>query len=168
VLAEMGFRPRIGPDLREMDAALFTDAPLGLGQRPPLTLDQRVEYRADDNLVSINFDALAVETLQDAELLADFLEERLGGLHRRADLIANYDNFGPGPAAEPRFFQILRDHERRYFRCTAGYCTDALGRRKLARAFAEAGLSRQIHGSFEEARHALTEHAGLRRSVGGR
>ena len=30
VLAQMGFRPRIAPDLREMDAAIFTDAPLGL------------------------------------------------------------------------------------------------------------------------------------------
>jgi len=38
VLARMGFRPRIAPELREMDAAIFTDAPLGLGQRLPLTL----------------------------------------------------------------------------------------------------------------------------------
>ena len=30
VLAQMSFRPRIAPDLREMDAAIFTDAPLGL------------------------------------------------------------------------------------------------------------------------------------------
>ena len=41
VLARMGFRPQIAPDLREMDAAIFTDAPLGLGERPPLTLDKR-------------------------------------------------------------------------------------------------------------------------------
>ena len=38
VLARMGFRPRIAPELREMDAAIFTDAALGLGQRLPLTL----------------------------------------------------------------------------------------------------------------------------------
>jgi propionate CoA-transferase len=157
VLARMGFAPRIGPDLREMDAAIFTDAPLGLGQRSPLTLDQRIEYRADDNLVLIDFDALSVETLEDAELLADFLDERLRGFHRRVDLIAHYDNFGPGPAAAPRFFEILRDHERRSVRSSCGYCTDALRRRKLARAFAEAGLSRQIYRSLTEARHALSE-----------
>ena len=40
VLARMGFRPRIAPDLREMDAAIFTDAPLGLAERSPLTLDE--------------------------------------------------------------------------------------------------------------------------------
>jgi propionate CoA-transferase len=41
VLACMGFRPRIAPDLSEMDAAIFTDAPLGLADRSPLTLDER-------------------------------------------------------------------------------------------------------------------------------
>jgi propionate CoA-transferase len=37
VLARMGFRREIAPDLREMDAAIFTDAPLGLAERSPLT-----------------------------------------------------------------------------------------------------------------------------------
>jgi propionate CoA-transferase len=34
VLAQMGFRPKIARDLREMDAAIFTDAPLGLDDLP--------------------------------------------------------------------------------------------------------------------------------------
>jgi propionate CoA-transferase len=51
VLARMGFRREIAPDLREMDAAIFTDAPLGLAERSPLTLDERVDYRADDALL---------------------------------------------------------------------------------------------------------------------
>ena len=159
VLARMGFRPRIGPDLREMDAAIFTDAPLGLSQRPPLTLDQRVEYRADDNLVLINFDALHLETPADAELLADFLDRRLVALGRRANLIARYDNFRLGRAAAPRFFEMLRDHERRHSLSSTRYCADALGRRTLARAFAEAGHSRQIYRSYKEATAALGEDA---------
>ena len=40
VLARMGFHPAIAPDLRQMDPAIFTDAPLGLGERSPLTLDE--------------------------------------------------------------------------------------------------------------------------------
>ena len=67
VLARMGFRPQIAPDLREMDAAIFTDAPLGLGERSPLTLDERVDYRADDDLVFINFEGLTLDTLEEAE-----------------------------------------------------------------------------------------------------
>ena len=36
VLARMGFRPKIARDLREMDATIFTDAPLGLDDLPEL------------------------------------------------------------------------------------------------------------------------------------
>jgi propionate CoA-transferase len=159
VLARMGFRPRIGPGLREMDTAVFTEAPLRLGERSKLTLDQRVEHRADDNLVLINFDALTLGTSEDAELLAGFLDRRLDALGQRVNLIADYDNFQLGRAAAPRFFAMLRDHERRYSLSSTLYCADAFGRRKLARAFAEAGLSRQIYRGLGEAIRALSEGA---------
>ena len=109
VLARMGFLPQIAPDLREMDAAIFTDAPLGLGERSPLTLDERVDYRADDNLVFINFEGLTVNTLDEAELLASFLNRRLHELGRRVNLIVNYDNFELGRS---RRATVLRDGPR--------------------------------------------------------
>ena len=101
VLARMGFLPQIAPDLREMDAAIFTDAPLGLGERSPLTLDERVDYRADDNLVFINFEGMTVNTLDEADLLASFLNRRLHELGCRVNLIVNYDNFELGRPAAP-------------------------------------------------------------------
>jgi propionate CoA-transferase len=162
VLARMGFRPRIAPDLREMDAAIFTDAPLGLGERSPLTLDERVDYRADDDLVFINFEGLAVDTLEEAEELAAFLDRRLHDLGRRVNLIVNYDNFEPGRAAAPRFLEMVRELERRYFLSSTRYSTDAFLRRKLGRAFANARLSQTIYRSFEESTHALDEHAARR------
>ena len=36
VIAAMGFRPRVSPALRRMDAALFADGPMGLASRLPL------------------------------------------------------------------------------------------------------------------------------------
>jgi propionate CoA-transferase len=159
VLARMGFRPQISPDVREMDAAIFTDAPLGLGQRSPLALDERVHYRADDNLVFINFEGLTVNTLDEAEMLAGFLDRRLHELGSRVNLIVNYNDFELGHLATARFFEMVREHEQRYFLCSTRYSTDAFVRRKLARAFAEARLSQQIYRSFEEAAHALSDHA---------
>ena len=159
VLARMGFRPQIAPHLREMDAAIFTDAPLGLSERSPLTLDERVHYRAEDNLVFINFEGLIVNTLEEAEMLAGFLDRRLNELGRRVKLIVNYDNFELARPAAPRFFEMVREHERRYHLSSTRYSTDALLRRKLGRAFAEASLSQQMYRSFEEATHALSEHA---------
>jgi propionate CoA-transferase len=164
VLARMGFLPQIAPDLREMDAAIFTDAPLRLAERSPLTLDERVDYRADDNLVFINFEGLTVNTLDEADLLASFLNHRLDELGRRVNLIVNYDNFELGRPAAPRFFEMVREHERRYFLSSTRYATNALLRRKLGRAFAHARLSQHIYRNFEEATHALHEHSRLPRS----
>ncbi len=164
VLARMGFRPQIAPDLCEMDAAIFTDKPLGLGERSPLTLDERVKYHADGNLVFINFEGLIVNTLDEAEILASFLDRRLHELGRRVNLIVNYDSFELGRPATPRFFEMVREHEQRYLLCSTRYSTDAFLRRKLGRAFAEARLSQQIHRSLEEASHALSEHGRNRRS----
>jgi propionate CoA-transferase len=163
VLARMGFRPQIARDVREMDAAIFTDAPLGLGDRSPLTLDERVHYRADDNLVFINFEGLIVNTVDEAETLAGFLDRRLHELGRRVNLIVNYDNFELGRPATTRFFEMVRELDRRYFLSSTRYSTDAFLRRKLGRAFAEARLSQQIYHSFEDATDALGEHAQRRR-----
>ena len=163
VLARMDFRPRIAPDLREMDARIFDYAPLGLGGRSPLSLDERVDYRADDDLVFINFEGLTLDTLEDAEVLAAFLGRRLHDLGRRANLIVNYDNFELGRAAAPRFFEMVREHDRSYFLSSTRYSTDAFLRRKLGRAFADVRLSQTIYRSFEESTHALGEHAERRR-----
>jgi len=159
VLAHMGFRPEIAPDLREMDAAIFTDAPLGLGERSPLPLDKRVDHRADDDLVFINFEGLNLDTFEQAEELASFLGRWLHDLGRRVNLIVNYDNFELGRAAAPRFFEMIREHERRYFLSSTRYSTDAFLRRKLGRAFADARLSQTIYSSFEESTHAKPRDA---------
>jgi hypothetical protein len=51
---------------------------------------------------------------------------------------------------------MVREHEWRCFLSSTRYSTDALVRRKLGRAFAEARLPQQIYRSFEEATHALS------------
>jgi propionate CoA-transferase len=158
VLARMGFRPQIAPDLREMDAAILTDAPLGLGERSPLTLGERVDHRAQDDLMFINFEGLTLDTFEEAEALAAFLGRRLHDLGRRVNVIVNYDNFELGRAAAPRFFEMVREHDRSYFLSSTRYSTDAFLRRKLGRAFADARLSQTIYRSFEEGAHALSEH----------
>ncbi|MGO9889958.1 MAG: acyl CoA:acetate/3-ketoacid CoA transferase [Solirubrobacteraceae bacterium] len=159
VLARMGFRAKVAPELREMDAAIFTDAPLGLGEPSPLTLDERFDYRADDDLVFINLEGLAVDTFEEAEALAALLGRRLHDIGTRVNLIVNYGDFEPGRAAAPRFFEMVRQHERSHFLSSARYSTDAFLRRKLARAFADAGLSQTIYRSFEEGTDALAAHA---------
>ena len=155
VLSQMGFRPRISSDLRQMASAVFTDERLGLRDSSPLTLEERFDYHPDANLVFINFEGLTLESADDAETLAAFLERRLHGIGHRVDLIVNYDNFDLGRPAARRFFAMVHEHERRYFHTTVRYSTDAFLRRKLGRAFAGARLSQTFYRSFEDASHAL-------------
>ena len=170
VLARMGFRPRLRPTCARWTRRSSAIAPLGLGERSPLTLDERVDYRADDDLVFINFEGLTLDTLEEAEALAAFLGRRLHDVGRRVNLIVNYDNFELGRAAAPRFFEMVREHDQSYFQSSTRYSTDAFLRRKLGRAFADARLSQTIYRSFEEGNDALGEHrrAGAQPGLGRR
>jgi propionate CoA-transferase len=159
VLARMAFRPQISSSLREMDAAIFTDKPLGLSQRSPLTLAERFEYRADANVVFINFEGLQLQTVDQVEMLAAFLGRRLHDLGQRVNLIVNYDNFDLGSAATARFFAMVREMDRRHFLSSTRYSTHAFYRLKLGQAFARAKLSQTIYRSFEEATQALSDPA---------
>jgi propionate CoA-transferase len=157
VLARMAFRPQIASHLREMDAAIFTDKLLGLGERSPLTLDERFEYRADINVVFINFEGLRLETVRQVETLAAFVDRRLHDLGRRVNLIANYDNFDLGSAATAPFFALARELERRHCLSATRYSTHAFHRLKLGQAFAQAKFSQTIYRNFDEAVQALGE-----------
>jgi hypothetical protein len=136
-------------------------------QEMPHQLDERVgdgdgrlvEFRAPDDLVFINFEGLTLDTFEEAEALAAFLGRQLHDLGRRVNVIVNYDNFELGRAAAPRFFEMVREHDRSYFLSSTRYSTDAFLRRKLGRAFADAKLSQTIYRSFEESAHALGERA---------
>ena len=87
-----------------------------------------------------------------------FRIDEVRALGRRAKLVVDCDNFELGRAATARFFEMVREHERRYVLSSARYATDAFLRRKLGCAFAEAKLAPRFHSSFEAAVHALAEH----------
>ena len=72
VLARLSFRPEVAADLREMDAAIFSAAPLRLASSP-LTLSARVEHRAGAGVVLLRLDGLTIENARDAEAIAGLL-----------------------------------------------------------------------------------------------
>ena len=110
VLAHMGFRPQIAPDLREMDPAIFPDEPMGLRDLPA-DLDDRLVHRAEDNVLYVNLEGLHLDTPRRPR------SSRPPGpaaddLGHRVHAIVNYDNLELGPAAAPRFFEMVRDSTR--------------------------------------------------------
>jgi propionate CoA-transferase len=150
LLAKMSFRPQIATDLRDMDAAIFSHAPLGLTQRLPLTLDARVEYRADDDLIELTLDGLAIESTGEAEAIVGAIDQRLREIDHGDHVIVDFGGFELGHPGATRFLQLLRECERsRSWTC---YCSDALLRRELGGTFTDADGGRPIQPSF---RHAV-------------
>jgi hypothetical protein len=52
----MAFRPVIPDDIRSMDARIFYDGKMGLAESSPMSLDERVSYDAENNVVYANFE----------------------------------------------------------------------------------------------------------------
>ena len=153
VLAQMSFRPTIAGDLREMDAAIFGNARLGLAQRFTLPLDARIEYRAEDEVVLLTLDGLTIEEKGDAESIVRFLDRRLSELGSGDNVVVDAGGFDPASPETLGFLQLLWDHERS--RSWAWYCTDPLQRRKLCRACSDADRDQPIHRSFRRAAKSL-------------
>ena len=99
ILNRMEFTPIVPSTPRIMDEEIFLPALMGLNRRQMLTLDERLVYHPDDDLLYLNFEGLHLQNVQDAEELADFLDRRLSAFGRKLNVVVNYDT---SPANRPR------------------------------------------------------------------
>ena len=155
ILAHMAFRPIIPDNIRSMDARIFHDEPMGLKDRSPMSLNERLQYDSEKNVLYVNFEGMSLETEEDANELADFLDESLASCGRKVHVIVNYDNFYLSPRAADRFYKMVRHNEENYFLSSIRYSTDAFFRHQLGEDFARADLEQRIYRDFDEARENL-------------
>ena len=150
VLAQMGFRPAVHPNLTTMDPKIFRPEPMGLRDRPATPIEQRFTYQAEPNILYCNFEGLILETADQAAELADHLDREFRRIGRRVDVIVNYDNFDVQPPARSTFFAMI-EHNERYVKSRTRYSTNAFFRRRLGRQFTEAKLNHRLYPSFADA-----------------
>ncbi len=155
VLSQMAFRPIIPDDIRSMDARIFHEGKMGLAESSPMSLDDRVSYDVENNVVYANFEGMRIGTEEDADKLADYLDRYFAKLGRKAHVVVNYDNFDLAPAARDTFFAMVKHNEDCYFLSSTRYSTDAFYRHQLKEDFAEAELEQRIYRNFDEARKSL-------------
>jgi propionate CoA-transferase len=91
ILDQMEFTPLIPDVVPKMDAAIFREEPMGLSLGAPVDLEERLNYDAKNNALYVNFEGLSIETEEDAEKLAGFLDQELSSLGRRVHVVVNYD-----------------------------------------------------------------------------
>ena len=155
ILSQMAFRPVIPDNIRSMDARIFLQGKMGLDESSPMSLDDRLSYDAENNVVYANFEGMDIGTEEEADKLADYLDRYFSKLGRKVHVVVNYDNFDLGPAARDTFFAMVKHNEDNYFLSSTRYSTDAFFRHQLKENFAEADLGQRIYRNFDEARKSL-------------
>jgi propionate CoA-transferase len=155
ILSQMAFRPLIPDNIRSMDARIFSEGKMGLKESSPMSLDERISYDAENNVVYANFEGMNIGTEEEADKLADYLDRYFSRLGRKVHVVVNYDNFDLGPPARDTFFAMVKHNEDNYFLSSTRYSTDAFFRHQLKEDFAEADLEQRIYRNFDEARKSL-------------
>jgi propionate CoA-transferase len=155
ILSHMAFRPVIPDNIRSMDARIFVEGKMGLKESSPMSLDDRLSYDAENNVVYANFEGMSIETEEEADKLADYLDRWFSKLGGRVHVVVNYDNFNLGEAARDTFFAMVKHNEDNYFLSSTRYSTDAFFRHQLKEDFTDADLEQRIYRNFDEARKSL-------------
>ncbi len=156
ILAHMDFSPIIADNLRIMDARIFQKRLMGLQQESLMRMDERVNYNPETNVLYLNFEGLRIDTVDDVNYLAGYLEAAMDKLGQRVKCIVNYDNFNLNPRAEDAFFAMVRRHQEKYFISHSRFSTNAFFRHKLGEHFARANLAQQFYRSFDEAHQSIS------------
>ena len=152
VLAQMGFRPRISPQLRTMDARIFGDGPMGLRDlllaQP---LEQRLSYDPDKNLFFLNFEGLAVRSREDIARIRAAVSGKLEPLGKKVFAIVNYDNFSITPELLQEYMDMVSAVVQRYYLGVTRYTTSVFLRARLGDALRERDLAPHLYETANEA-----------------
>ncbi|MFZ4791118.1 MAG: acyl CoA:acetate/3-ketoacid CoA transferase [Candidatus Competibacteraceae bacterium] len=161
VLGHMGFKPRISPQLRLMDARIFGDGLMGLRDllltQP---LEQRLSYDPAKNRFFLNFEGLAVRSREDIARIRAAVDEQLEPLGKKVFAIVNYDNFSITPELLQDYMDMVREVVQRYYVGVTRYTTSAFLRARLGDALREHDLVPQIYGTAAEAAARLDPSKG--------
>jgi propionate CoA-transferase len=153
ILAAMDFEPVIEGEIKTMDAALFGEPPLGLRARLLLLpLADRFSYDAEQRTFFVNFERLAVRTLDDIEAIRAEVESRLQPLGHRVFGIINYDHFHLEPQIEDAWAAMVQGLMDRYYENVTRYTTSGFLRAKLGPALAARGVAPHIYETADDAR----------------
>mgnify|MGYP001426080401 FL=1 len=165
VLAKMGFRPAVSPQLKLMDARIFQEGPMGLHDllavRP---LDQRLSYDPVKNRFFLNFEGLAIRSHEDIERIRAAVRNRIEPLGKKVFAIVNYDNFSITPELMQEYMDMVSDVVQLYLSVTR-YTTNTFLRAQLGDALRQRDLAPQLYETAAEAAARLDPSKASKRST---
>ena len=136
VLGQMDFMPSISTELRLMDAAIFTDAPIRLRDRllaKPLA--ERYELDLEHRMLFINFEGLHIGSkaaIAEVERTATrLLEPVVKSPEDRVVAVVNYDNFTILPGLVDEYSAMVQRLTERFYSRVTRYGTGGFLKAKL-------------------------------------
>ena len=156
VLDAMAFAPVIEREPLLMEAALFTEATMGLRARLLLLpLADRFTYDRASATFFVNFERLSIRSTEDVEAVRIEIERRLAALGHKVRGVINYDHFVLDPQVEDEWAAMVRELVDRHYTEVARYTTSGFLRAKLGPALAARGVAPHIYETMAEARKAV-------------
>ncbi len=135
ILSQMDFTPAISPELKLMDASLFADEPMNLRDRMlTLPLAERIDLDARGKILFINFEGLAVESVQDIEEIETEVARRVQPLGTRVDVVVNYDHFSIRPELMDTYSAMVKRLADRYYARVTRYAASGFVKARLERS----------------------------------
>lgn len=153
LLAQMEFKPIISKDLKLMSKSIFYPELMKLSEREVLSLEERLNYQEEGNLLFVNFEGLKINKIEDMNKLSKFLDEKLASFGKKINVIVNYDNFSLSSDLEDDFFKMVKYNTEKFFLSSSRYSTNAFYRRQMGTKFSKENV--KIYKNFDEAKQAL-------------
>jgi propionate CoA-transferase len=133
ILQQMDFVPAISPQLKLMEPGLFGEAAMGLREHMlALPLARRIEYDARTRVLFINFEGLAVESVQDIDDIETEVVQRVAPLNERVDVVVNYDHFSIRPELMDAYSAMVRRLSERYYGQVTRYAASSFVKARLS------------------------------------
>jgi propionate CoA-transferase len=122
-----------------------------------IPLEQRFSYDPEQNVFFINFERLAVKTLDDVEKIRKMIEARLAPLNKKVFGIVNYENFTIPSELTDAYGEMVQGVVNRFYYGVTRYTTSSFLRLKLGEALQRRHVAPHIYEGAEEARAHLRE-----------
>jgi len=156
ILPHMDFEPVIDGTPKRMDPRIFLPEAMGLKEDLfALPLEKRLVYDPQENLFFVNFEGLAIRSLEDIEETRAAVVKVLEPLGHRVYAVVNYDNFSISPELVGAYTDMVKTIVDRYYTGVTRYTTSTFLRMKIGDALKQRKIAPHLYETREEAEAAL-------------
>lgn len=156
ILDLIDFQPAVPRPPKLMDERIFNPAPMGLKEELlSITLEDRIIYDAENNMMFANLAGYAVKSTDDIESIKSTIEKLLKPLGKKVYAVGNYDQFTIDPDLIDAYSEMQKYLTENFFSKVSRFTTSAFLRMKLGKALEDRGVAPHIYESPDEAHRFL-------------